>query len=331
MELAGMHPWGHIDWILPRIGKKKWQAVVCPSFEPRCIAVPEWASNHDFDGPHYAIKVDDPPNKHTNDIDRLTDIHEAKIRALLGKDVISLQSELLTGQDEWNSLATSVAKPGASLLLDISAMPKRMFLFLVKRLMASQNVQDLVVCYTRPSMYKEGGLVDNAEPPAALPGFARVSSKEIDSTVVVSVGYMAFNLSDLLEQSRGKSLKFLFPFPPASPSIRRNWNLLNKLAPDIAMQTEIQRIHAMDMFAALEWIISIHSELSGAIDMIPLGPKPHALAMALAHKNIGESAELIYSQPREYHPMYSSGINKTTDGSPDITAYCLRRDYKDIV
>jgi hypothetical protein len=251
---------------------------------------------------------------------------------MLGSELVSITSDLLTGQDEWNRLVSDVISPEVSLLLDISAMPKRMFLFLVKRLMASKSIKDLVVCYTRPSMYKEGGLVDNAEPPAALPGFARVDSKGVDSTVIVSVGYMAFNLSDLLEQSRGKFLKFLFPFPPASPSIRRNWNLLNKLAPpDIAMQTEIRRIHAMDMFAALEWLNSIHSELSGAIDMIPLGPKPHALAMALAHKNIGESAELIYSQPREYHPMYSSGINKTTDGSHDITAYCLRRDYLDFV
>jgi hypothetical protein len=210
-------------------------------------------------------------------------------------------------------------------------MPKRAFLFLVKQLMANTGVQDLVVSYTRASSYKEGRLTENAEPPAAIPGFARVTSEQGGSTVVVSVGYMAFNLSELLEQSQGKVLKFLFPFPPGSPAFRRNWNLLHQLAPDIAIQTEIRRLHAMDMFAALDWLTVIGSENSGAIDMIPLGPKPHALAMALACKRIGESTELLYSQPRIYHPDYSSGIGKTQSGSADIVAYCLRRDYKNYV
>jgi hypothetical protein len=216
-------------------------------------------------------------------------------------------------------------------MLDISTMPKRVFLFLVKRLLSSPNVQDLIVCYARAERYKEGHLTEDAEPPAALPGYARVAEPSGEATLIVGVGYTAFNLGELLQQARGNDLKFLFPFPPGSPAFRRNWRLLHELLPNIPIKTEIQRLHAMDMFAALDWISTVGQQAKGRVNLIPLGPKPHALAMALAHRKIGDTAEILYSQPHTYHPEYSHGIAKTRDGLPDILAYCLRREYRDYV
>lgn len=204
--------------------------------------------------------------------------------------------DLLCPPSDLNSIVQDVASDGASLIIDISAMPKRVFLFLVKRALALPQVRDVVVCYTRAERYKEGVLTSSAQPPAALPGFAREGLiGNNGSGVIVSVGYMAFNLGDYLEQANGTQLKFLFPFPPGSPAFRRNWNLLHRLAPDLSLETEIRRIHAMDLFAAFDWLRGELSSSRLPIDMIPLGPKPHALAMALAQQTRPDDSEVLYS------------------------------------
>ncbi|WP_148290716.1 hypothetical protein [Sulfuricella denitrificans] len=277
------------------------------------------------------LRITDPENRFTKELESNTDQNEREILALFKTSKVDYRVEKLLGEPStWYQLARDASStPGVSLLLDISAMPKRVFLFLVKQLLSSPNVQDLLVCYARPEGYKEGPLTEDAEPPAALPGFARVTETDGGATLIVGVGYTAFNLGELLQQARGNDLKFLFPFPPGSPAFRRNWRLLHELVPNIPIKTEIQRVHAMDMFAALDWITTVGKQATGTVDLIPLGPKPHALAMALAHRKIGDTAEILYSQPHTYSPDYSHGIAKTRDGRSHILAYCLRREGKD--
>lgn len=322
-----LHPWGSIEWLLPKTGVTQWNGIFCASFEPRCTAVAEWLSARKITNDNFCLRISDPENRFSREIKNITDIHEKSIRSHLKNRVSVFNEELLSEASVWNKIINSItASPETSILLDISSLPKRVFLFAVKRLMSLPNVKDLVICYSRPEGYKEGQFTEDAEPPAALPGFGRLNQSTSDSTVLVSVGYMAFNLAELLEQNRGKTPKFIFPFPPSSPGFRRSWKLLHELAPALDRQTEIKRIHAMDMFAALEWIRTTCRETPNSIDLIPLGPKPHALAMALAFSEFEDRAEILYSQPRLYHPNYSHGILKNAEGIPNITAYCLKRN-----
>lgn len=327
-----VRPWGDIDWLLPRIGKRAWTTISCTSFEPRSVAVPGWIAHSVEGNGHFVLRIKDPKNKYSKELESRTDHTQKEILALLGASVDLRVEDLLGEPSKWNRLALDACSvAGASLLLDISAMPKRVFLFLVKQILASANVRDFVVCYARPESYKEGALTEDALPPTALPGFARVIEATGGATLIVGVGYTAFNVGELLQQARGNDLKFIFPFPPGSPAFRRNWRLLHELIPNIPIKTEIERVHAMDMFAAMDWITTVGQQAKGAVDLIPLGPKPHALAMALAHRKIGDAAEILYSQPRTYNPDYSTGIAKNRDGRSNIVSYCLRREYKDYV
>lgn len=327
-----INPWGNIEWLLPKMGVNQWKGVFCASFEPRCTAVAEWLSTSNFLGENICLRIKDPENRYSKEIESITDVHEAALARHLKKRIEIVQEDLLAEPGIWYKIVNQIASESeVSILLDISSLPKRVFLFAVKRLMSLPNVKDLVICYTRPEGYKEGQFTEDAEPPAALPGFGRINESSGDSTVIVSVGYMAFNLAELLEQNRGKSPKFIFPFPPGSPGFRRSWKLLHELAPALDRQTEIKRIHAMDLFAALEWIRVTCRETARNIDFIPLGPKPHALAMALAFPEFSDRSEILYSQPRLYHPNYSYGVLKNAKGIPDITAYCLRRNYVNCV
>ena len=325
-----IHPWGDIDWLIPRIGKRDWTTISCASFEPRSVAVPKWIAASKAGKDHFVLRIRDPDNQYTADIEARTDKVQAQIMPALGKSTELRVEELLCEPTRWDSLAgDACTKPDSSILLDITAMPKRVFLFLIKRLLARETVKDLVVCYALAEGYKEGHLTENAQYPTALDGFIRVYEREGSATLIVGVGYTAFNVNDLLRQARGSALKFLFPFPPGSPAFRRNWNLLHSLMPDVPIKPEIERVHALDMFAALDWITTVGKKARGPVDLIPLGPKPHAVAMGLAFSKIGDHAEILYSQPRIYHPDYSHGIAKNRDGRSDIRAYCLRRDRKD--
>lgn len=331
--MQNIKPWGHIDWLLPKIKDTNWKGVFCPSFEDRSVATPYWVKNRLNGGEHFGIRIVDPPSKYTNDIIKTTNRNDSEIMNHLGNKYHPLSEDLLAEASKWNSLACEITKDtDCSILIDISTMPKRVYLFLIKRFLASDNVKDLVVSYACAQKHKEGKLTENASPPSSLPGFARVSESEEPSSAIVSVGYMAFNFAEFIEDhSATTAPRFLFPFPPGSPSFRRNWRRLHDLLPAMEHQAEIKRIHAMDMFAALEWIKSLAPLMKGNIDLVPLGPKPHVLAMGLAHQYLGDSAELIYSQPHLYHPDYSTGIAKGPDGKPDIYAYCLRKDYVDFI
>lgn len=319
-------PWGELDWLWSRFDSTRWRLVTCASFEPRSVACSEWIAKNVLASsqcPHVVVRVADPVSAFTAEIEDRTDANQLAIEAYIRKCKLERMSLLEDGR--LYTIASEVVADAESIMLDITAMPKRVFLFLVKRLMASQTVRNLIVCYARPTSYKEGPLSGDAQPPAALPGFGRIASATGTGVAIVSVGYMGFNLSELLQQLRGRKVKFIFPFPPGSPSFRRNWRMLHQLGPAMPIQTDIQRVHSLDMFALLSSLHVEANEHSGPIDMIPLGPKPHALAMALAARHIGDRAEIIYSQPRLYYPEYSAGLLRTTDGRPDIKAYCLKR------
>ncbi|PZU26093.1 MAG: hypothetical protein DI584_12470 [Stenotrophomonas sp.] len=218
------------------------------------------------------------------------------------------------------------AREFGSVVLDITSMPKRFFMFLVVKLLDEPLIKNLVVTYTKPESYPEGPLATDPEPVAALPGFGRISSSSSSSSLmIVGVGYIQFSLAELFEQSKGRRLKFLMPFPPGAPSARRNWTLLHHMDPDVEMVRDIRRIHAMDMFEAYEWINECIDEAEGgAVDLIPLGPKPHSMAMALSHRRRSSQTQVQYAQPHTYRSDYSSGIATNFLGEVECIGYCLK-------
>lgn len=316
-------PWGTHAWLLPKIGPRAWGTIACASFEDRCIGSAEIAVNNNARNNFHLIRIDDPPSRFSEELRKLVDANSASITLTLGSAPMLHSSGLMATSPEVDDIVKSIR--AESVLLDITCLPKRYFLFIVKRLLVRPDLRDLVVLYTRPKKYREGPLSENANPLAPLPGFSRTILLPASPTVVIGVGYVSFDINDLVVQTKGLRLKALFPFPPGSPAARRNWRLLKKLVPDSDKKLEIQRVHALDAFGALDYLKIVREEADGWIDMVPLGPKPHALAMGLAAID-SEGSQIIYAQPKTYRPDYSSGIRRLPDGSPETYAYCLRRN-----
>lgn len=323
--MAEIRPWGPAGWLFPKIGARSWDTIGCASFEERCVALPEWLSAKKMKLNRATIfRIADPASRFTDEVERLTDKREKIIRQALPKAQV-IRAGLLAEISTWNDAINCAMPDSQSVILDVTALPKRIFLFLLARLLARDTLKDLIVCYTRAGTYPEGPLCQDFNPIEAIPAYSRISSKKAEA-LVVGVGYVGFDIDELIKQVQPPRLNFLFPFPPGSPAARRNWGLLRKLIPSGLALPIIQRIHAMDMFAAYDWLCSLGNDVNGCIDMIALGPKPHSIAMGMAYRRLGDNAQILYAQPRTYRPDYSVGIGRDVNGRPDIFAYCLRRD-----
>jgi len=207
-------------------------------------------------------------------------------------------------------------------------MPKRFFMLLVNKLMDNAQVKDLVVTYAKPSSYPEGALAVDHDPVSSLTGFMREDDSDGETMSIIGAGFVQFSLSEYLEQAQGSEVSILLPFPPGSPSSRRNWNLMHRMDPNIEMRAEIRRIHSLDFFHALRWMNGVVDGCTAPkINFIPLGPKPHSLAMALAFRRAPSRASVLYAQPHSYRPDYSLGVALGENGLPDVHAYCLKRDF----
>ncbi len=327
-----MKPWGHVDWVLRWYPNRRWKIISSVGFEPRCTALFSHFVNLGI-SPEQAIalRLDDPDSDYTEEIDIRTDNNQNTITACF-PEVEYCRAPLMERGQRWRSLLSTVCdKPNASIILDLTSLPKRVGLFILRELLRDKLVKDIVVCYTRAESYKEGHFVLDEQHPAALPGFGSLSPDEDrESELIVGVGYSRFDIRQVLQQT-SPNIHFLLPFPPASPSSRRTWRYLKELNENLEpIKPSIIRFNAIDMFSVHDWLVG-HIDKSKHTIMLPLGPKPHSIAMALAQINRPTCSQLMYPQPSRYHPDYSSGVHVELDGKASIIAYALRRDRENVI
>lgn len=326
-----LKPWGLIDWLMSRISVESWHVVTSSSFEERCCALALWSlTKKDFVKSSTIFRLENPPSDLWTEALPYVDKNFELLRGQwIGSSHNVVKANLL-GQ-LGSAVRSDILNPDNhdSVVLDITTFPKRYFLFALKQLLNSDSVKNLVITYSRANEYPESTLCESALPPTALQGYGRVAEAREKARMIVGVGYMPLSVEDLVEQAKHVKLDFIFPFPPASPAYRRNWALLSMLMPqDIPRNTEIHRVHGMDAFEVCERVRGWG--INRDLDLLPLGPKPHALGMAMAHLRLDGHAELIYSQPQAYRYNYSKGIAMDENGKPQILAYCLKLGGKQL-
>lgn len=324
-----MEPWGKLSWLIEKIGPKDWSLLSSISFEPRCTAVPEWYARKFPSelGKMRFIHIRDVQSEYSDRAEQLTSENFQRLQKSVNSSLSPAHvMEILESPSNMSLVLERFLENTESVILDVSTLPKRFFLFYIKQILRKSNIKDFVVCYSQPKQYKEGSLAEHALPPSPLPGFTREAGDGQRRILVLGVGYAGFDINELMESTRGPELKVLLPFPPGSPSFRRTWNLVSRLLPESSAVPELKRMHSMDMFAVLAWLKSLNTAEDVDIDMVPLGPKPHAIAMALAYLGM-QRGSVIYAQPQVYRPDYSSGVLLDRESNPSIYGYCLRRDF----
>lgn len=324
-----MLPWGPIEWVLRKLRAESLprQLIACVAFEDRCVAVPQIALAAGVRNIG-VLCIKDPPSRYTPRITDKTARNRAQLDGLgLAADPFELEL-LASGQTTADALDRFLplgeAQP-VELWIDISCMPKRVFFLLIKLALQRPRVRTLIVTYTlsEPGQYPESHLAEDPDEVRPLPGFGPQTGEEPD-TVVATVGFESLGLPQFLDEYRDlkRQIVFLLPFAPGQPYSRRTWASVMAIGGESEVG-DIRRIVAVDAFGTYEAVCSVRHPSEARrrpLALAPYGPKPMSLGICLYALRTGSA--VFYTQPRTYHPDYSTGIGESF-------AYCLRLNGRD--
>jgi hypothetical protein len=315
-------PWGPIDWLVTVGGAAVTENVLCLgslSFEERSVAVPIFLSQRGAAQIHL-LKINDPSSRHTTKIEQEIVARRATLLAS-GVRFAETTCDLLATDEEIaqvfrTAVATARRQP-TCLWLDISSMPKRYFFLMVKLALLDARVETLITTYTQPTPagYVDAHLAEDPDDLRPLPGYASIVDP---TTLVIAVGFESLGLPQFLSEYRDKSRRIIvfIPFPPGQPYAQRIWQAVQRLGLK-TVGPDARRVAALDAFETarqLEAVLAAEQARAGAatavsLALAPYGPKPMSLGMCLFA--INRDAPVFYTQPKSYHPHYTSGIGQS--------------------
>lgn len=322
-------PSGHIDWLLARMAPKPWSVLGCLSSEDRCVEI--WRRTFPKGLVHSACFIDikNPKSRFHVEAEKLKLIRKNELQAIsspsLGFPEYSLFS---TNSDIATCIDTFVAHSSPNVILDISCFPKRFFFPFIHRLFSSPQLQNCIATYTIPQHYHGHDLAEDHEPLDHLPFFGPRSyedQKERVDVLIVGVGFLPLGIEQLLriyQQEQRTEIELLLSFPAGPEALRRNWSFLVHLVRGSRLESKSPiRVDGHDVSDVFDHIASITDHGSKKAVFAPFGPKPMSLAMCIYSRLTNSFA--YYTQPRTYHPDYSTG-------TLSCEGYCLKLDGADL-
>jgi hypothetical protein len=261
------------------------------------------------------FEVSDPPDAFPNysvEIKKKTE----KTKSLLAASAVHFRpvnGRLLATEDELLGFVEAVraARGETVAIFDITALPKRYFCFLIKRMMRDPKLQGLIACYTQPgkSGYTSDHLAQDPMTCDHLPGFGGPLLRSGDH-LAVSLGFETLGLRSLIGTYHYSSarMRVIVPMPMDVTAIARQWRTLKELGDDTRRRFERNKLEIVPTWDS-EQVYNTLQRWSGGtneLSLAPYGPKPHTLAMALFALKHGSG--MYYSQPKSYNPDYSRGV-----------------------
>jgi hypothetical protein len=316
-------PWGTLEWVLSLSSPKQWNLAGAIATEQRSLCCRGEIRKHaavlsevfveiqDVDSDKYRV-----PNQHALNL-RLSEF------VAQGGSLADIRRSMLMAElFRIEALSREIEGAGSSVVLDITSFPKRFFFLILRRLVTSVNVRNLVLTYTSPEGYTDAPLYEDIEPWKTLPGFGGMGSDP--EQWVVSVGFLVESLTRYVRDNPNEKMKILIPFPAPLAALRRTWKSVADLeqghSPD---RFDKYRVDTLDMSAAFDRINSLAGNPPKKLAFAPFGPKPTAAAMCLY--SLQRDASVHYPQPTVYHPNYSFGI-RDNDPAKAVSAYWVKHE-----
>lgn len=328
-----LRPWGKPKWLLQMeaLRAEKWLLIGAISTQDRCLSMLRHSANSFTLGHAAFLEIIDKKSVfHVQ-----SDARREANRLLWQADVAGYSHERLEFEllDPLLRLKKQVGQwtAGAhkkSVILDVTCLPERFFFPMIRWLVDSVVVENLIVTCMSPERYTEEDLAYDPEDWAHIQTFGPAAEGPEKSVkrVIVGAGFLPFSLPELLKKDYNESgiqVSVLFPFPAPHANIKRSWEFVRKIEVDLMLKDERQlaRVGANDLSGCFDRIDSITRNGSIGTVFAPYGPKAHSIAMCLQAMKM--NAQVIYTQPTFYHPEYTTGI-KLEDGVPAGFAYAVR-------
>lgn len=346
--MTSIRPFGPIGWILDKLPQiRQWSVLGTIATEDRCLAASHTAFQSRRVSDITLLKILDPAsatNVFRKDVVAKLAYIEGLARAEFGSTLVISEKELLCEEQELGDFASDfLQRRGDSVILDLSTMPKRFFFPVLTVLLESSRIANLIATYSLPERYGKV-LAEDPDEWSSLPmyGGDPLAEDSNPATLIIGVGYQPLQIIKILSHTRfgADRVKLLFPFPSIPPGFVENWKFVSRIKkgwselrnPELPPDAII-RIPIHDASIAFDQLIA-HTNGGKATSVVlaPFGPKPMSLAMCLlgiARRKAEIATEIGYTQPRIYHPEYSSGV-ASRNGVEAVTAYCLRLGGRDL-
>ena len=329
-------PWGHIDWLLKRLGDSQWSLLGCCGSEDRSIALPDHLGRCRLhDARIIAIRDSEPLDREVLESRLRLRRERLKERGFRANEIQG--ADLLADLDEKMNPVNRLIQSGSTrLIIDITSLPKGWFFPILQSVLRRSEFQDLIVTYTSAATYSDE-LSENLAPPRVIPGFFAEDGRSYHDSLIIGIGFEPLGLIPLLKNQTWTNIKLIFPFPPGPPGHRRNWMFVKQIE-DLTQEQRIEapdRVHInmYDCPQIFDALCQMTNDGNSTSAIAPYGPKTVSLAMCLFALGVAEAGRrrvpVYYAQPQRYALDYTNGV-RMRKGSPDITGYCLRLSGRDL-
>ena len=228
---GALRPWGKPQWLLQleALRAEQWLLIGTLSTQDRCLAMLGHRTQS-FNLGHAAfLEISEMQSTFKALSDERRALNREKWRAethgysceLLSYDLLEPLIRLQKQVASWT--AGPFRK---SVILDVSCLPERYFFPMVRWLLSSDQVENLIVTCMSPERYTEEDLAYDPQEWAHVQTFAP-SAGALDKPIrriVVGAGFLLFSLPEWLKKDYSKNdiqVAMLFPFPA--------WNAWNNI------------------------------------------------------------------------------------------------------
>lgn len=327
-------PWGPVDWVLSLSKPKLWHFVGAIGTTERSIC--SWVLMKQYAAlrsEHFARIIDVDSDKYR---EKTRIAMEARLNDFVqrgGSRELVVAFDIMAELFRIVEFARQCAQFAPSVVLDITAFPKRFFFPILRTFLQSDSVKDILVTYTSASDYaNDNPLYEDIEPWRPLPGFGSVTT--CGEQWIVSVGLLVESLRQYLGDNPGhERMKLLIPFPAPLGILRRTWESVARLeggpleSGEANPRFEKYRVDTLDMSSTFDRIVSLSRDSRKPIAFAPFGPKPTSAAMCLYA--VAKGSAVYYPQPTVYNPNYAIGI-RHDDPASAVNAYWIRHEGEDL-
>ena len=328
--------WTLLENVLPFADQTSWAFIGCVSMEERSIHTVLAAKRFIQLSRTLIFRIsDDPLSRYFSESENRTNANQDRLKESGLTEDAFIHRELLGpfggfAEDIESFLSCNEAE---NLIFDITSMPKKVFFFLVKRLMRpGLRFRNILATYAEPRMYSDFALAENPQAWNTLPGFDPPRSVPDEKRVVIGIGYEPLGLPDLVMQGEfsGARTHLLFPFPTPPDRIQKNWQFAKELFPNPPSEPpnlHFEHVDGWNVPEVFDLLSRIGDDGQSHLMLAPFGPKPVSLAMALyasRYSSEENPTSAYYTQPTSYNPNYTTGI-KHIGNKLAIHCYAIKR------
>lgn len=333
-------PSGQLTWLLNKFDRiVDWSVVGMISVEERSLATISELKRLGKLGTSSFIKAEPSkvrPNRFLKSTQKKLNQRQKEAKHIAGTGMVCNTVDLLCKEEVLiQACRDSLSRCGPNLILDISSMPKRFFFPLVGLALRSGKFENIFVSYSVPKTYGDI-LSEDPMPWSPFPTFGAIDLPR-DLKLIIGVGYQSLRLHEIVSEFHvdPNHIELLLPFPSTQPGFTKNWEFIRQLKVQLGQlhDRSIKRVPITNTSIAFDRIVGITNKGATAAVLAPFGPKPVSLAMCLygiycQDKNI--PVAIGYTQPQVYSDEYAIGTAIGSDGNPNIHAFCIQLNSKNI-